>query len=569
MSIKKLVLLFVIVSALSLSFGVMTTFATTTLDVDFDTKTFTSPVQTYLSYWAPAGNVSAEYTEPDGNKCAKLEIYTEAASEWSNQSIINNGRATHNLGLTGRVKISFDVKAEFPSTSPTQVQALRVSLHGGEGVMLNYRDNKIYNATGGATNINLDYTFKKDVWQHVEFEFFIDSAQPTAGMNIYIDGKKVNNNLLTVTYTRGATGLDLGRIDANGLNPSIYYLDNIKMYRVDKVQIQGLASKDEVINGIINDSSVGNNYQWQISEDNVSFANILGETGITYVIKPGDSGKYLRFTVSDGATTTATSSIGPIVTKLTQGLPSGAFTTGPSHFWDPITLAFDGDNTTFARVNVNAFPRWLQIDFGKVIAFNAVKIVEQRGAIGEYDIMVSDTGAEGSWSTIKRTKNNFSWTDVPYTYTDQLPNVLRGRYVRFVIVSRASGYTHGFSLHELEFISPSDLVIGNAMLSDTNNVSTTKLYGNKSLTAKMGLNNMSAETKKVILIAASYTNNVMTGVIMGDVVTIPSGNSTLIQTPSNLTIPEDVSGTQVKLFLWDDVNGPYMRNLRYTVKGTN
>ena len=68
-------------------------------------------------------------------------------------------------------------------------------------------------------------------------------------------------------------------------------------------------------------------YQWQDSADNVTFADIVGQTASTYVIASGDLSKYARCNVTDtdanGSTTAASNSVGPIQAAATSGSAAG------------------------------------------------------------------------------------------------------------------------------------------------------------------------------------------------------------------------------------------------------
>ncbi len=253
--------------------------------------------------------------------------------------------------------------------------------------------------------------------------------------------------------------------------------------------------------------------------------------------------------------------------SLAHGLASTSYSQSASGFWNSLTNAFDGDNSTYvSRRSSTAYPVWIGVDFGKQTSFNQIEITDNGGTIKDYDISVSDTGLDGSWTTVSGTKTNFSMglQESPLTYTDILPSTLTGKYMRFSIKAPADGYIYGVYLYELK-LRYQGLVLGTPILVDGNNLINTKLYGGKTLKARVGIYNPTAEAKNFKLILASYKNNLLKEVAVSDLINISSGGKAFIEVPDVLTMPADVTGTEVKVFLWDNANVPYIPKKTYSI----
>ena len=174
-------------------------------------------------------------------------------------------------------------------------------------------------------------TLNVNQWNHVVV------TKSGATTHIYLNGVEGTTVGTNVTYTNNTNAIKIG----DGANPTKTF-DDVAVYntalsasRVLTHYTAGLFPKAPVsthapklegsaTSGTQLQAGFGRwdgiptsyTYQWQNSADNVTFADIVGETKSTYVIA-SQTGKYLRCNVTatnpGGSTTVATASVGPVV----------------------------------------------------------------------------------------------------------------------------------------------------------------------------------------------------------------------------------------------------------------
>jgi hypothetical protein len=122
-----------------------------------------------------------------------------------------------------------------------------------------------------------------------------------------------------------------------------------------------------------------------------------------------------------------------------QAVSATASSTESSSY--PASKAIDGDMGT-RWSSAFSDPQWLKIDFGSVKSFNKVVLSWQNSYSTDYDLQVSNTGADGSWTTVYTQPAGDGGTDEVTGLNAS------GRYLRMYSRHRKTQY--GNSLYEVK-----------------------------------------------------------------------------------------------------------------------
>jgi len=565
MLLKKMVKCFVgLIVLVQLYFVVNTFAAASLLDVDFDTKTLTSPLATTIAgYSADSTNntFNTAFTEDSGNKCTKFTI-----NSTTSDYIMLNGASRPATYISGNVKFSFDFKASTNAGSTKNYVDCTFD-NMSLGIRFDYINKLIKNtSTGNAFANTSGNVLSFDVWQHFEIQF--DTVN--SNCNIYINGVKANSQPISVTITGGT---DFFRLYVYGAQGTVDYVDNLKLYNLDAIQLIGATAQNQIITAVQN-QAVGSTYQWKSSTDNSTFANISGETNATYFIKSSDVGKYLKCSVT-GSSTVDSASVGPITDSVAQGLPATSYTvsytsTTPDFYAAPTSnlwsQAFDGNTTTtnISRRKASS-PYWVQVEFNNIVTFDTVVITDTDGRITSYELQVSNDGI--TWKTAYTgTKSNWVAGAGAQTTSDLPIGTITTKYARFVITATKNDYAS--IIQEIKFKNTSSLAVGTLVLNNTDGIINTSLYSGKTLSTSVGVANPGANPKKALVILAMYNKGMLTDVSLSNISTLNQNNVEILKT-GVVTTPSLLDNISMKVFLWDDNNVPYIKNQTYLIRGMN
>jgi len=371
-------------------------FAASLLDVDFDTKTLTSPLATSIAgYSADSTNntFNTAFTEGSGNKCTKFLI-----NSTTSDYIMLNGANRPETYISGNVKFSFDFKAGYNSGSTKHYFDLSIDNITNFGIRADYINKSIKNSTTGTTFANTSGSgLSFDVWQHFEIQF--DTVN--SNCNIYIDGVKANSSPISVAYSNG-NGIDFGRLTVYGTPGTVNYVDNLKLYNIDNyIELTGGVGVGGTLKVYPDVSNA--NYEWQRCDSiSGSYSVIAGANTQSYYLNKDDSEKYIRakVTKTDNSASYTSTSVGPIESNLANLEGVSMFTSNSEQQGFSVGFAFDYMDTTrwvAGRDAISENTVWLQINTNGQIEFDTIQINEYESRINEYQIQYSNDNAH--WTT--------------------------------------------------------------------------------------------------------------------------------------------------------------------------
>lgn len=139
----------------------------------------------------------------------------------------------------------------------------------------------------------------------------------------------------------------------------------------------------------------------------------------------------------------ATNNTPPVTPTTCEGLiqPVGATASSTENSWYSASKAIDGDMGT-RWSSAFSDPQWLKIDLGSSRAISKVVLNWQNSYSTDYDLQVSATGADGSWTTVHTQPAGNGGTDEITGLTAE------GRYLR--LYSRHRKTQYGNSLWEVK-----------------------------------------------------------------------------------------------------------------------